>query len=205
MSHSYSDNWIQLLAYFQNDELAAKVWAEKYALKSSTGKWLEITPKEMHIRLAKEFFRIEKKYLKKDSKHEHLSEYGKERKSLTYDSIFDFFNGFKYLIPQGSVMANLGVRNQFSSLSNCVVVPDVFDSYGGILFTDQQLVQLYKRRCGVGLDISGLRPIHEEVKNSAATTSGAVSFMESKTQRALSLVMIRWIARRYMTNFFTSC
>ncbi|MAW66070.1 MAG: ribonucleoside-diphosphate reductase, adenosylcobalamin-dependent [Flavobacteriales bacterium] len=188
MSHSYSDNWIQLLAYFQNDELAAKVWAEKYALKSSTGKWLEITPKEMHIRLAKEFFRIEKKYLKKDSKHEHLSEYGKERKSLTYDSIFDFFNGFKYLIPQGSVMANLGVRNQFSSLSNCVVVPDVFDSYGGILFTDQQLVQLYKRRCGVGLDISGLRPIHEEVKNSAATTSGAVSFMErfSNTTREVA-------------------
>ena len=73
MSHSNSDNWTKLLAYFQNDELAAKVWAEKYALKSSTGKWLEITPKEMHIRLAKEFFRIEKKYLKKDSKHEHLS------------------------------------------------------------------------------------------------------------------------------------
>jgi ribonucleoside-diphosphate reductase alpha chain len=188
MSHSYSDNWTKLLAYFQNDELAAKVWAEKYALKSSTGKCLEVTPKEMHIRLAKEFFRIEKKYFNKDSKLEYLSEYGKDRKPLTYDSIFDFFNGFKYLIPQGSVMANLGVKNQFSSLSNCVVVPDVFDSYGGILFTDQQLVQLYKRRCGVGLDISGLRPILQEVRNSAATTSGAVSFMErfSNTTREVA-------------------
>ncbi len=188
MIHSNSDNWIQLLLYFQNDELAAKVWAEKYALKSSTDEYLEITPKDMHLRLAKEFFRIEKKYIKKDLKHEHLSEYGKERKSLTYSSIYDLFNEFKYLIPQGSIMANLGVKNQFSSLSNCVVVPDVLDSYGGILFTDQQLVQLYKRRCGVGLDISSLRPVHKKVRNSAAKTSGAVSFMDrfSNTTREVA-------------------
>ena len=188
MSHSNSANWTKLLAYFQNDELAAKVWVEKYALKSSKGDLIEFTPDDMHERLAKEFHRIEKKYINNDLINENISEYGKERNSLNYDSIFDFFKEFKYLIPQGSVMANLGVKNQFSSLSNCVVVPDVFDSYGGILFTDQQLVQLYKRRCGVGLDISSLRPVHEDVRNSARTTSGAVSFMErfSNTTREVA-------------------
>lgn len=188
MKHSSPHNWSKLMAYFENDELAARVWLEKYALKSSKGKHLEFTPKDMHKRLAKEFFRIEKRYFKNELENENVSEYGKERKPLTYTSIFNLFNDFKYLIPQGSVMSNLGTKNQFSSLSNCVVVPDVFDSYGGILFTDQQLAQLFKRRCGVGLDISGLRPIYEEVRNSAKTTSGAVSFMErfSNTTREVA-------------------
>jgi len=188
MSHSYSDNWTKLLVYFQNDELAAKVWAEKYALKSSKGNLIEFTPEDMHKRLAKEFYRIEKKYVKNELKNENLSEYGKERKPLTYKTILNLFNEFKYLIPQGGVMANLGAKSQFSSLSNCVVIPDVFDSYGGILFSDQQLAQLFKRRCGVGLDISSLRPAHEDVQNSAITTSGAVSFMErfSNTTREVA-------------------
>lgn len=188
MNQSHFDNWTELLAYFENDELAAKVWVEKYALKSSEGKYLEFVPSNMHKRLAKEFFRIEKKYIENDKHHKDLSDYGKERESLTYKKIFNFFNEFKYLIPQGSIMSNLGAKNQYSSLSNCVVLPDVFDSYGGILFSDQQLAQLFKRRCGVGIDISSLRPIYEEVRNSAITTSGAVSFMErfSNTTREVA-------------------
>ena len=188
MKHKDLSSWELLMTYFQNDELAANVWLEKYALRSPSGKLLETTPNDMHIRMSKEFFRIEKKYLKKNTELKKLSDYGQDRKPLTQNKILDFFKDFKYLIPQGSIMANLGVENRYSSLSNCVVLPDVVDSYGGILFSDQQLVQLFKRRCGVGIDISRLRPNNEKVNNSAITTSGAVSFMErfSNTTREVA-------------------
>lgn len=180
--------WQNLLEYFNNDELAAKVWVEKYALKSNNGEFIEKTPEEMHHRLAKEFFRIESSYKILPSDLVKLSEYGQERELLTYDAIFQYFKDFQYLVPQGSVMANLGDKTNFTSLSNCVVLPEIFDSYGGIFFSDQQLAQLYKRRCGVGVDISNLRPIHNAVKNSARTTSGAVSFMDrfSNTTREVA-------------------
>ena len=90
------ENFEKVCAYFENDELAAKVWVEKYALKSSKGKYLEFVPSDMHRRLAKEFFRIEKKYAENDKHHKNLSDYGKERKPLSYKKIFNFFNEFKY-------------------------------------------------------------------------------------------------------------
>ncbi len=183
-----NQDWNELLEYFNQDELAAKVWLEKYALKSDDGEFLEKTPDQMHDRLAREFWRIEKEYSGKEEFSEDLSEYGQQRQKLDYERILGYFKGFKYLVPQGSVMANLGDSSKYTSLSNCVVIPEIFDSYGGIFFSDQQLAQLYKRRCGVGVDISSLRPIHESVKNSAGTTSGAVSFMDrfSNTTREVA-------------------
>ena len=180
--------WQVLLNYFNGNELSAKVWVEKYALKSSDGELLEKTPDEMHERMAREFFRIESKYVNSKKSSKNLSDYGNERKHLKYRNILNYFKGFKYLVPQGSVMANLGDLTKFNSLSNCVVIPEIFDSYGGIFFSDQQLAQLYKRRCGVGIDISNLRPLDLEVKNSAGTTSGAVSFMDrfSNTTREVA-------------------
>ena len=176
MRNDLSDKeWNELLSYFNNDELAATVWLEKYALRTDEGNCLEKSPDEMHIRLAREFSRVEKAYVGVENDSDDLSDYGKGRGELDYEKIYSYFKGFKYLVPQGSVMANLGDLQKFTSLSNCVVVPEIFDSYGGIFFSDQQLAQLYKRRCGVGVDISSLRPIHQTVKNSAGTTSGAPS------------------------------
>lgn len=182
------NDWQDLLNYFNNDELAAKVWLEKYALKSTNGDLLEHSPDQMHLRLAKEFARVEGNFHKKDIIHDDLSDYAKERKELNFEKIYNYFKDFKYLVPQGSVMANLGDDKKFTSLSNCVVVPEIYDSYGGIFFSDQQLAQLYKRRCGVGVDISSLRPINQSVKNSAGTTSGAISFMDrfSNTTREVA-------------------
>lgn len=176
-----------VIEYFNGDELAASVWIEKYALKDQFGALLEATPDEMHQRLATCFFRAEKKYIS-DKRDSNLSDYGLERSDLSQESIFDLFKGFKYLVPQGSVMANLGNPHHKSSLSNCVVAPKMFDSYGGIFYSDQQLAQLYKRRCGVGLDLSSLRPIDQKVNNSAGSTSGAVSFMDrfSNTTREVA-------------------
>ncbi len=189
MRNGLSDKeWNELLSYFNNDELAATVWLEKYALRTDEGNCLEKSPDEMHIRLAREFSRVEKGYVGVQNDSDDLSDYGKDREELDYEKIYSYFKGFKYLVPQGSVMANLGDLQKFTSLSNCVVVPEIFDSYGGIYFSDQQLAQLYKRRCGVGVDISSLRPIHQTVKNSAGTTSGAVSFMDrfSNTTREVA-------------------
>lgn len=176
-----------VIEYFNGDELAAKVWIEKYALKNRDGELLESSPDQMHERLAIEFSRVEEKYIK-SSRSPELSEYGLERNDLTRESILNLFKGFKYLVPQGSVMANLGNEHHKSSLSNCVVAPKMYDSYGGIFYSDQQLAQLYKRRCGVGLDLSSLRPLDQLVNNSAGSTSGAVSFMErfSNTTREVA-------------------
>lgn len=176
------------LLYFEGDELAATTWMNKYALKDKSGRFLELTPADMHKRLAVEFARIEKNYPSADTGKNYLSEYGRERQPLTEEKIFKLFDRFRYVIPQGSVMASLGNKNVLASLSNCVVLPEIHDSYGGIFFTDQQLAQLFKRRCGVGIDMSTIRPSGMRVSNAAGTTSGAVSFMErfSNTTREVA-------------------
>lgn len=174
--------------YFDGDELAATTWLNKYAMRDAEGKFLEKTPAEMHRRLAREFARIEKNYAEQPKATEGISPYGKIRKPLDEESIFRLFDRFRYVIPQGSVMATLGNPNVIASLSNCIVLPEIYDSYGGIFYTDQQMAQLFKRRCGVGIDLSGLRPSGTPVSNAAGTTTGAVSFMErfSNTTREVA-------------------
>ena len=164
------------LNYFHDDFLATNVWITKYALKDKEENYYELNPDDMHHRLAKEFFSIEKTYTNDINKN--LSEYGKKRDVLTEEKIFNYFKNFKYISPQGSIMNMLGNDNFIGSLSNCVVIPKIFDSYGGIMFADQQLAQLFKRRCGVGCDISTLRPKDAKVTNAAGTSTGAISFME---------------------------
>ena len=169
------------LKYFQGDELAASTWMNKYALKNKKGEYLELTPDDMHRRMAKEFSKVENKYngtSNLNGSTHLLSTYGQQRIALSEESIYNLFKNFKYVIPQGSVMSGLGNPNILASLSNCVVMPEIHDSYGGVLHTDQQLVQLFKRRCGVGVDISGLRPRDSAVTNAAGSTTGAASFME---------------------------
>lgn len=198
--------------YFHGDELAATTWINKYALKDDQGNFLELTPAGMHKRMAKDFARIEKKYRQKSKSHTHLSSYGQKREFLSEQKIFELFKEFKYIIPQGSVMAALGNPYMFGSLSNCVVIPEVYDSYGGIFFTDQQLAQLFKRRCGVGVDLSTLRPAGMYVANAAGSTTGAVSFMErfSNTTREVAqhgrrgaLMITMDIAHPDIENFIT--
>ena len=186
--YTYKEVLDSCLAYFNNDELAATTWMNKYAVKNKKGEYLEASPNEMHKRMAAEFGRIEQKYLESEVAKEGLSEYGKTREFLSEDAIYNLFKDFKYIIPQGSVMSSLGNKNVIASLSNCVVVPPVYDSYGGIFHTDQQLAQLFKRRCGVGVDLSNLRPRGAQVSNSAGTTTGAVSFMDrfSNTTREVA-------------------
>ncbi len=174
--HTFSEVFDVAKEYFNGDELAATTWINKYALKTPKGEFLEQSPEDMHKRMAREFSRMEKKY-KPDQKLQNLSEYGKKRSFLSEEKIFKLFDQFKYVIPQGSIMFGLGNNQVIASLSNCVVVPAVLDSYGGIMYTDQQLVQLFKRRCGVGTDLSNLRPKDTNVSNAAGTTTGAVSFM----------------------------
>ncbi len=164
------------LDYFNGDELATSIWMNKYALKDKEDRFLELTPEDMHKRMAKEFARIEAKY-GKPGVLEGLSPYGQKRQPLTEERIFSFFDRFRYIIPQGSIMYGLGNYEVIASLSNCVVVPSPYDSYGGIMYTDQQAAQLFKRRCGVGFDLSRLRPKDTRVSNAARTTTGAVSFM----------------------------
>ncbi len=152
------------LEYFEGDELAAQVWINKYALKDSAGNIYEMTPDDMHKRIAKEFARIEEKY----------------PNPLSEEEIFDLIKRFKYIVPQGSPMAGIGNNFQYVSISNCFVIgnPGEGDSYGGILKLDQELVQLQKRRAGVGLDLSFIRPKGTSVKNSALTSTGVVPYME---------------------------
>lgn len=152
------------LEYFKGDGLAADVWVNKYALKDSNENIYELTPDDMHKRIAKEFARAESKY----------------PNALTEDVIYDLIKDFKYIVPQGSPMAGIGNDFQYVSLSNCFVIGNETDSdsYGGILKLDQELVQLMKRRAGVGLDLSFVRPKGSPVKNSALTSTGVVPFME---------------------------
>ena len=153
------------LEYFKNDKLSTDVWINKYCLKSIIDEdiiYYEKSPIDMHNRLSSEFARIEKKY----------------ENPLTEKEIFEVLDGFKYIIPQGSPMSGIGNDNQIVSLSNCYVVGNEFDSYGSICLTDEQQIQLMKRRGGVGHDLSHIRPKGSKVKNSAITSTGIVSFME---------------------------
>ncbi|SHF41645.1 ribonucleoside-diphosphate reductase class II [Mariniphaga anaerophila] len=152
------------LEYFKGDDLAARVWVNKYALKDSFGNIFERTPDDMHRRLAKEIARIEKRY----------------PNPLTEDEVFKVLKDFKYIVPQGGPMTGIGNDYQVASLSNCFVVGNDgnSDSYGGIMKIDQEQVQLMKRRGGVGHDLSHIRPKGSPVKNSALTSTGIVPFME---------------------------
>ncbi|TNF40952.1 MAG: adenosylcobalamin-dependent ribonucleoside-diphosphate reductase [Bacteroidetes bacterium] len=152
------------LKYFKGDDLAARVWVNKYALKDSFGNIFELTPDDMHRRLAKEIARIEKRY----------------PNPLTEDEIYNVLKDFKYIVPQGGPMTGIGNDFQIASLSNCFVVGNDgnSDSYGGIMKIDQEQVQLMKRRGGVGHDLSHIRPKGSPVKNSALTSTGIVPFME---------------------------
>lgn len=148
--------------YFNGDELAASVFVDKYALKNDDGELLEKTPDDMHRRLAKELARIESKY----------------PNPLSEEEIFESIKNFKYIVPQGSPMAGIGNDNQVMSISNCFVIGSPEDSYGGIMKSDEELAQLMKRRAGVGLDISKIRPKGTKTKNAAKTTDGIGVFME---------------------------
>ncbi len=190
-TYSYTEVFKQCLLYFNGDELASSTWMNKYAMKDKEKNFLELTPDDMHMRMAKQFARKEKEYKAKahlNGSFKLLSTYGQERELLDEKKIFNYFKNFKYIIPQGSVMSSLGNPNIIASLSNCIVLPEIYDSYGGISYTDQQLAQLFKRRCGVGIDISTLRPSGMSVSNAAGTTTGAVSFMErfSNTTREVA-------------------
>lgn len=177
----------ELLDYFKGDELAANVWLDKYAQEG------EITPDDMHKRLAKEFARIEEDYSRKNpegltiTEYKNLSKYGNERKFLSEERIYNYFKDFKYIIPQGSIMSQLGAKS-VGSLSNCFVVGQPSDSYGGIMMKDEEMVQLMKRRGGVGIDISTLRPEGTHTSNAAKSSTGAVSFMHrfSNTTREVA-------------------
>ncbi|WP_109672197.1 adenosylcobalamin-dependent ribonucleoside-diphosphate reductase [Dyadobacter jejuensis] len=150
--------------YFKGDDLAARVWVNKYALKDSFGQLYELTPDDMHRRIAGEIARIEERY----------------PNPLSENEIFDLIRDFKYIIPQGSPMTGIGNPYQIASLSNCFVIGNdgSSDSYGGIMKVDQEQVQLMKRRGGVGHDLSHIRPKGSPVKNSALTSTGIVPFME---------------------------
>ena len=152
------------LKYFGGDDLATNVFLTKYALKNKTGKVLEQTPEAMHDRLATEFARVEEKF-------------GGNRR-LSYDEIRESFEGFKYIVPQGSVMFGCGNEHVHASLSNCVVVSSPEDNMSSIVESGKDLANLFKRRCGVGIDISELRPENTPVNNSAGTTTGAWSFAD---------------------------
>ncbi len=164
MNYTFDQAYQATLKYFDGDELAARVWVSKYALKDSDGNLYEQTPDDMHHRLARELARIEAKY----------------PNPMSEEEIFELLRNFRYVVPQGSPMAGIGNNYQVGSLSNCFVIgiDGKPDSYGGIMRIDQEQVQLMKRRGGVGHDLSHLRPKGMAVKNSALTSTGLVPFME---------------------------
>ena len=162
--YSYDEAYEESLRYFQGDELAARVWINKYAVKDSFGNIYEKSPEDMHWRIANEVARIESKY----------------PNALTAKELYDLLDHFKYIVPQGSPMTGIGNDYQVASLSNCFVigVDGAADSYGAIIKIDEEQVQLMKRRGGVGHDLSHIRPKGSPVKNSALTSTGLVPFME---------------------------
>lgn len=162
--YSYDEVYKSSLEYFKGDELAARVWATKYALKDSFGAIYELNPDDMHWRITREIARIEKKYAN----------------PLLEGELYGLFKDFKYIVPQGSPMTGIGNYFQIASLSNCFVIGNepAADSYGGIMKIDQEQVQLMKRRGGVGHDLSHIRPHGSPVLNSALTSTGVVPFME---------------------------
>ncbi len=164
LKFSYNDAFEASLKYFEGDELAARVWVNKYALKDSWGNIFENSPEMMHKRIASEIARIEKKY----------------PNPLSEETIFSLLDHFRYIVPQGGPMTGIGNDYQVASLSNCFVIglEGEADSYGGIIKIDEEQVQLMKRRGGVGHDLSHIRPKGSPVKNSALTSTGLVPFME---------------------------
>lgn len=164
ITYTYDEAYDASVRYFDGDELAARVWVTKYALKDSFGNLFEKTPDDMHRRLAREVARIESNY----------------PNPMSEDEVFDLMKDFRYIVPQGSPMTGIGNHLQVGSLSNCFVVglDGGPDSYGGIMKIDEEQVQLMKRRGGVGHDLSHIRPKGTPVKNSALTSTGLVPFME---------------------------
>ena len=162
--YSYDEAYEASLQYFGGDELAARVWVNKYAMKDSYGNIFERSPEDMHWRIANEIARIEKKY----------------NNPMSPEQIFELLDHFKYIIPAGSPMTGIGNDNQIASLSNCFVIglEGDADSYGAIMRIDEEQVQLMKRRGGVGHDLSHIRPKGSPVNNSALTSTGLVPFME---------------------------
>ncbi len=160
--YNYDEVIESSLDYFGGDELAAKVFAGKYALQDAEGNYLERSPHDMHKRLAREFARIEKSYPNAMDRHE----------------IYGLLKDFKYVIPQGSPMSGIGNEAKIQSLSNCFVIEAPADSYAGILKTDQEQVQIMKRRGGVGFDISTIRPKGMHTSNAAKTTDGIEVFLD---------------------------
>lgn len=163
-TYTFDEAYAASLDYFTGDELAAKVWVNKYALKDAYGNIYEQSPADMHRRLAREIARVERKY----------------PNPLTEDQLFELFDHFRYIVPQGSPMTGIGNDHQIASLSNCFVigVEGNADSYGAVIRIDEEQVQLMKRRGGVGHDLSHIRPKGSPVKNSALTSTGLVPFME---------------------------
>ncbi len=163
-SYTYDEAFKASLEYFNGDELAARVWVNKYAVKDSFGTIYEKSPEQMHWRIANEIARIESKY----------------KNPLSAQEIFELLDRFKYIVPQGSPMTGIGNDHQIASLSNCFVIgiEGNADSYGAIIRVDEEQVQLMKRRGGVGHDLSHIRPKGTPVKNSALTSTGIVPFME---------------------------
>ncbi len=163
-SYTYDEAFAASLDYFNGDELAARVWVNKYALKDSYGNIYEKTPDDMHWRIANEIARIEQRY----------------PNPLSAQELFDLMAHFRYIVPQGSPMSGIGNNYQVGSLSNCFVIglDGAPDSYGGVIKIDEEQVQLMKRRGGVGHDLSHIRPKGTPVKNSALTSTGLVPFME---------------------------
>ena len=163
-TYSFDEAYQASLAYFGGDELAARVWVNKYALKDSFGNIFEKSPADMHWRIANEVARIERKYAN----------------PLSAEEVFELLDHFKYIIPAGSPMTGIGNNHQVASLSNCFVIglDGDADSYGAIMRIDEEQVQLMKRRGGVGHDLSHLRPKGSPVNNSALTSTGLVPFME---------------------------
>ncbi len=163
-TYTFDQAYEASLNYFGGDELAARVWVSKYALKDSYGNIYELTPADMHHRIASELARVERKY----------------PNPMSEEEIFELLDKFRYIVPQGSPMAGIGNNFQTGSLSNCFVIglDGHPDSYGGIAKIDEEQVQLMKRRGGVGHDLSDLRPKGMPVKNSALTSTGLVPFME---------------------------
>ena len=163
-TYTYDEAFAKSLEYFKGDELAARVWVNKYAVKDSFGNIYEQSPEDMHWRLANEVARIEAKYAN----------------GLSSQELFELFDHFKYIVPQGSPMTGIGNDHQIASLSNCFVIglDGDADSYGAIMRIDEEQVQLMKRRGGVGHDLSHIRPKGSPVNNSALTSTGLVPFME---------------------------
>lgn len=163
MTYTYEEALKDSLEYFGGNDLPAKVFLDKYALRDNDKQLLESNPDQMHKRIAKELAKVEK---------------NKFKKPLTKSQIYEYLKGFRRIIPQGSPMYGIGNKNRYVTLSNCYVLDSPEDSYSGIMWTDEQVVQISKRRGGVGTDLSKLRPSGTTTQNSSNSSSGVISFAE---------------------------